>query len=77
MEETLGKVLDKREANVAPIKFNIGDTLVFKAQTLYDCRKATRIIRDKDYSGRPEVKYNGYDNFVVRWNEIVEVIPND
>tara|TARA_X000001382_G_scaffold5176_1_gene4448 strand:+ start:831 stop:1160 length:330 start_codon:yes stop_codon:yes gene_type:complete len=77
MEDTLGKILDARETNAVPVEFNIGDKLVFKAQTLYGREKATRIIRDKDYVGRPEVRYNGYDNFVVRWNEIVEVIPND
>tara|TARA_X000001382_G_C3041814_1_gene138120 strand:- start:257 stop:511 length:255 start_codon:yes stop_codon:yes gene_type:complete len=80
LQDAMRKVLDAREANAVPVPFKIGDKLVFKAQTLYGKQKATRIIRDiKTFDGleRPVVKYDGWSDFVVRINEIVEVIPND
>ena len=55
------------------IKFEIGDTITFKAQMMEQCRKATRKVIGIDTSGKPLVRYEGWDNFQVRLDEIIEV----
>ena len=72
-KDVMDKLLNQRESNSPRIDFKIGDTITFKAQTMYSCRKATRKVVGKDYTGRPLVKYDGWDDFQIRWNEITHV----
>ena len=55
------------------IKFEIGDTITFKAKTYYQYRKATRKVVGIDISGCPLVVYEGWTNFLVKLDEIIEV----
>tara|TARA_R100000773_G_C4220642_1_gene119368 strand:- start:2545 stop:2790 length:246 start_codon:yes stop_codon:yes gene_type:complete len=73
--EWLGKVLDEREKAAGPVKFEVGDFIVFRAQTMWSNAKAKRKCTGKTAQGKPTVKYNGFDDFALRWNEIIEVIP--
>ena len=50
-----------------------GDDLTFKSWTMYGSRKATRKVKQIDSSGRPRVRYDGWDNFQVRWNEVISI----
>ena len=54
-------------------KMQIGDRLTFKAATRDRHRKATRVIVGFDEYRRPLVRYAGWDNFIVRKNEIISV----
>ena len=54
------------------IKFEIGDTITFKAKTYYQYRKATRKVVGIE-SGCPLVVYEGWKNFLVKLDEIIEV----
>ncbi len=54
-------------------KMRVGDLLTFKAATRASYRKATRKIRGFDELGRPLVGYSGWDNFIVRLDEIISV----
>ena len=71
--DVMGNLLNQRESNSSEIDFKIGDTITFKAQTMYSCRKATRKVVGKDSTGRPLVRYDGWDNFQIRWNEITHI----
>lgn len=55
----------------------IGDKITFRAPTRGNGnRKATRVINGFWFStGDPTVCYHGYNDFVVRSHEILEVIP--
>tara|TARA_X000001382_G_C3175683_1_gene180953 strand:- start:3862 stop:4128 length:267 start_codon:yes stop_codon:yes gene_type:complete len=71
--DVMANLLNQRESNSSEIDFKIGDTITFKAQTMYSCRKATRKVVGKDYTGRPLVRYDGWDDFQIRWNEITHI----
>ena len=53
----------------------VGDQVKFKAATRWGCKTVTRKIIAIDEIGRPLVRYGGYSDFVVRLNEIKEIIP--
>lgn len=71
--DVMSKILNDREAHSDKLDIKIGDSITFRAQTLYSCRKATRKVIGLDYSGRPLVRYDGWDDFQVRWNEITHI----
>lgn len=60
----------------------IGDQLVFRSPTRDNCRKATRPIVAFTDLGKPwgmairVSKYNGWEGFLVKLNEVIEVIPS-
>jgi len=53
--------------------FKIGQTIVFKSPTRDGNFKAKRIITG-NFRGLPTVKFNGWHDFVIRENEIIEII---
>ena len=53
--------------------FKIGQTIVFKSPTRDGNFKAKRIING-NFKGLPTVKFNGWHDFVIRKNEIIEII---
>ena len=53
--------------------FKIGQTIVFKSPTRDGNFKAKRIING-NFKGLPTVKFNGWHDFVIRANEIIEII---
>lgn len=55
-------------------RLKVGRTLVFKAATRSDYKKASRKIVGIDSFGRPLVRYHGWSNFVVHPREILEVL---
>ncbi len=54
------------------INFKIGQTIVFKSPTRDGNFKAKRIING-NFKGLPTVKFNGWHDFVIRQNEIIEI----
>jgi hypothetical protein len=54
-------------------KMKPGDLLTFKSATRSHYKQATRVIVSVDYLGRPCVRYHGWDNFVVHFDEIISV----
>lgn len=54
-------------------KMNVGDLLTFKAATRCSYRKATRVITGFDSFGRPQVRYEGWHDFIVQPREIISV----
>ena len=55
------------------INWKIGDTIVFKSPTRDGTRKAIRKINGT-YGGKyPTVRYNGWSNFAVKLNEIIDI----
>lgn len=71
--DTMAKILNEREANAKKPKIKVGDKITFKAMTMYSSRKATRVVREIDSTGRPLVHFDYWTNFQVRWNEISHV----
>ena len=55
------------------INFKIGQTIIFKSPTRGGNFKAKRIING-NFKGLPTVKFNGWHDFVIRANEIIEII---
>tara|TARA_A100000164_G_C21624421_1_gene638144 strand:+ start:547 stop:735 length:189 start_codon:yes stop_codon:yes gene_type:complete len=55
------------------IKVKIGDTITFRVVTNYGTHKATRKVTGICTSGKPLVKFHGWDDYQIRWNEIIEV----
>jgi hypothetical protein len=53
--------------------FKIGQTIIFKSPTRDGNFKAKRIING-NFKGLPTVKFNGWHDFVIRANEIIEII---
>jgi hypothetical protein len=53
--------------------FKIGQKIVFKSPTRDGNFKAKRIING-NFKGLPTVKFNGWHHFVIRQNEIIEII---
>ena len=54
------------------MEFKTGQRITFKSPTRYGCIKATRIINGT-FNGLPTVRFNGWVNFVIRQNEIIEI----
>lgn len=54
-------------------KIKIGDRITFKAATRFSYSKATRVVNGF-CNGMPTVRYAGWPNFIVRPNEILEVL---
>lgn len=52
-----------------------GDRITFKAQTREHCRKATRVVTGAHRYGVMVKSYNGWSDFVVKANEILEHHP--
>ena len=55
------------------LKSDIGKRITFKAVTRWSCSKATRVIQGITLNGRPEVRYGGWSNFVIRPEEIIKI----
>lgn len=55
-------------------EFKIGDWIKFKAITRWSEKPAIRKIVGVTDRGEPEVRYGGWSNFVVRQNEVIEII---
>ena len=53
-------------------QFKIGQRITFKSPTRCGNFKATRIINGT-FNGLPTVRFNGWINFVIRQNEIIEI----
>lgn len=55
-------------------KLAIGDRIKFRAVTRHSDRPAWRKVVGFDLcDGRPLVRFHGWDNFIVRWDEIQEI----
>ena len=53
--------------------FKIGQRITFRAFTYYSNEKVTRVITGiHDETGWPEVRYQGYSNFLVFPDEIIK-----
>jgi hypothetical protein len=55
------------------LNFKTGQTIVFKSPTRSGNIKAKRIITGS-FRGLPTVRFNGWHDFVIRQNEIIEII---
>ena len=53
--------------------FKIGQTIVFKSVTRNGFKKASRKING-NFNGLTTVKFNGWQSFVIKQNEIIEII---
>ena len=53
-------------------EFKQGQRITFKSPTRNGNVKATRIINGT-FNGLPTVRFNGWINFVIRQNEIIEI----
>lgn len=59
---------------MAIIKEDIGKLVTFKLKACnWNPRKETRVIRDVLDDGRITVRHNGFDNFVLRTDEIIAI----
>lgn len=54
------------------MEFKQGQKITFKSPTRSGCVKATRIIKGS-FKGLPTCRFNGWTDFVVRKNEIIEI----
>lgn len=54
------------------MEFKQGQRITFKSPTRNGNVKATRIINGS-FNGLPTCRFNGWDDFVVRKNEIIEI----
>lgn len=55
------------------LNFKTGQTIVFKSPTRSGNIKAKRIITGS-FRGLPTVRFNGWHGFVIKENEIIEII---
>ena len=53
-------------------QFKIGQRITFKSPTRCGNFKATRIINGT-FNGLPTVKFNGWDSFIIKENEIINI----
>lgn len=49
----------------------LGDIITFKSPTRDGARKARRVVVGFTHHGYPEVRYNGWDRFVVYPREVM------
>lgn len=56
-----------------PRKINVGDRITFRAATRSDFKVAKRKVVSFDSFGCPQVRYHGWKDFIVRWDEISAV----
>lgn len=54
-------------------RWKVGDRIKFKAATRCSYRAAWRKVKEVDSLGRPLVGYAGWDRFIVRPCEVLEV----
>ena len=54
------------------MEFKTGQIITFKSPTRSGNIKAKRIINGT-FNGLPTVRFNGWFNFVIRQNEIIEI----
>lgn len=54
------------------LNFKIGQTIVFKSPTRSGNFKAKRIING-NFRGLPTVKFNGWHDFAIKKNEIIDI----
>ena len=54
------------------MEFKTGQIITFKSPTRSGNIKAKRIINGT-FNGLPTVRFNGWSNFVIRQNEIIEI----
>ncbi len=54
------------------LNFKIGQRITFKSPTRSGNLKATRIINGT-FGSLPTVRFNGWVNFIIRQNEIIEI----
>lgn len=66
-----------RRQNMRRVNLNIGDRITFKAATRDSYKKMTRVVTGFWPDGCPTVRAHGWSDFVVRWNEILEVLPTE
>jgi len=52
----------------------VGDHINFYDSTSSDNRKHKRVVKGFARCGCPTVRYQGYDDFAVLWDEIAEVV---
>ena len=53
-------------------QLEIGDSITFRAVTRWSSAVATRVITGFSRDGRPLVRYGGWSDFMVSWDEILE-----
>ena len=51
----------------------IGDKITFRPLTRWGAPLLTRLVNGFDSLGRPTVRYNGWSDFIVKWDEIIKV----
>jgi len=66
------QLITKKLYTMKYVKFKQGQKITFKSPTRNGNVKATRIINGS-FNGLPTVRFNGWINFVVRKNEIIEI----
>ena len=54
------------------MEFKTGQRITFKSPTRNGNVKAIRVINGT-FNGFPTVRFNGWSNFVIRQNEIIEI----
>ena len=57
-----------------PRKIAIGDSITFKAVTRSHYKIATRKVVGIDCFGNPQVRYHGWDKFLVPWRQVKAVV---
>jgi hypothetical protein len=60
-----------------PRTFKVGDRIKFKAATRSDCKVAVRKVVGLSSLGWPEVRYHGWDNFLVRPSEVIARVSRE
>lgn len=71
LEQYMATVLENRERGFDAIPFEVGQEITFRALTRNGNKKATRKIVGKSANGKPLVRYNGWHDFQINWNEIL------
>jgi len=66
------QLITKKLYTMKYVKFKQGQKITFKSPTRNGNVKAIRIINGT-FNGLPTVRFNGWINFVVRKNEIIEI----
>lgn len=55
----------------------VGDRIIFRSATRSGNFKANRIVNGFRSGGKPTVRFNGFHDFVVRPDEIMDVIKEE
>lgn len=54
-------------------KIKVGKRIEFSWWSFYGSGKATRIIKDIGYNGKPCVRFNGYGSWLIEFHEIIDI----